>query len=339
MAKTAVRASRIVAISVAVVSSLSLYAQRLEDGRRNYYAAVFLNRGHVSGGASSNIGLFKRMSSDTIWHNIYRPNLFTFGIGFWERGATRRYYIAGGNGLHRSTDEGRTWRVLTTWKTEEILSVALDPVDSSILYVATPFGVFKSTDDGSHWVRKMKGMKRWYVQRLVVDRTDRRKLYAAAEDDLYQTTDGGEHWRQLGVGVPGILSALQHPQQTAVLLVGTEDHGVRVTTDGGRTWSGGQNLPQTSFYALRSSSDGQALYAGGYRTGLWKSENLGRTWSLVSPAPNVEAIYSIFVHPDDPKHLLIGTCGQGVYESFDGGGSWKNIGLQGAHVKQIELYP
>ncbi len=339
MAKTAVTVFRLLTISLGAVSSLSMYAQRSEDNQRSYYAAVFLNRGHISGGATSNIGLFKRIPGDTVWSNMYHPNLFTFGIGFWERGTTRRYYIAAGNGLHRSTDGGKTWCVLTTWKTEEILSVALDPVDSSILYVATPFGVFKSTDDGARWERKAKGMKKWYVQRIIVDRANPQTLYAAAEDDLYETTDGGEHWNQLRVGVPGILSVLQHPQRASVILVGTEDHGVQVTTDGGQTWRSGQDLPQTSFYALRSSGSGETLYAGGYQTGLWKSEDLGRSWSLVWPAPGVEAIYSIFVHPDDPKHLLVGTCGQGVYESFDGGNSWKNIGLQGAHVKQIELYP
>ncbi|MEK6756322.1 MAG: hypothetical protein AABZ02_09240 [Bacteroidota bacterium] len=305
----------------------------------SFYAAVFLNRGHVSGGASSNIGLFRREVGDTTWRNIYHPNLFTFGIGFWQRGSTSRYYIAGGNGLHRSTDGGKSWRILTSWQTEEILSVALDPIDSSILYIATPFGVFKSTNEGKRWEKKMKGMEKWYVQQIIIDGKNHRTLYAVAEDDLYRSRDAGDQWVALGVGVPGILTVLQHPVDPSVLIVGTEDDGVRVSDDGGKTWKAGRGLPRTAFYALRSSPDGRTHYAGGYKSGLWKSGDMGGTWSLVWLAPEVEAILSIFVYPGNSQHLIIGTNGQGVYESLDGGRSWTNTGLKGAHVKQIELYP
>jgi photosystem II stability/assembly factor-like uncharacterized protein len=314
-------------------------AKRQKRDQPGYYAAVFLNREHVSVGASSNIGLFKREVGDTGWRNVYHPNLFAFSIGFWQRGSVSRYYIAGGNGLHRSTDGGESWRVLTSWQTEEILSVALDPIDSSVLYVATPFGVFRSTDGGNRWEKKIQGMKKWFVQRVIIDWKDRRTLYAAAEDDLYRSRDAGEEWVALGVDVPGILTVLQHPVDPSVLIVGTENDGVRVSDDGGKTWKAGRGLPQTAFYALRSSPDGHALYAGGYKTGLWKSRDAGVTWSLVWAAPEVEAIFSIFVHPEDSQHLIVGTSGQGVYESLDGGRSWKSAGLNGAHVKQIELYP
>jgi photosystem II stability/assembly factor-like uncharacterized protein len=329
-------------LSVLVGDWLSSGGQGAKGQKKDqpsYYAAVFLNRGHVSVGASSNIGLFRREVDDTTWRNIYHPNLFTFSIGLWQHGLTRWYYIAGGNGLHRSTDGGESWRVLTGWQTEEILSVALDPIDSSVLYVATPFGVFRSTDRGNRWEKKIKGMKKWFVQRVIIDWKDRRTIYAAAEDDLYRSRDGGEQWVALGVGVPGILTVLQHPINSSVLLVGTDNDGVRVSVDGGKTWKAGRGMPQTAFYALRSSPDGQTLYAGGYKTGVWKSEDAGVTWSLIWAAPEVETIFSIFVHPGDSQHLIVGTSGQGVYESLDGGRSWKSAGLNGAHVKQIELYP
>jgi len=36
---------------------------------------------------------------------------------------------------------------------------------------------------------------------------------------------------------------------------------------------------------------------------------------------------------------MIGTSGQGIYESLDAGKTWRHAGLQGCQVRQIELYP
>jgi photosystem II stability/assembly factor-like uncharacterized protein len=306
---------------------------------KNLYAAVFLNRGQVTSGGTRTVGFFRRTPGDTMWTNMYQPNLLTFGMAIWQKGATLRRYLCMGNGLHRSDDNGHTWRVLTDWHTEEVLSVALDPRDSARIYIATPFGVFISTDDGAHWARKMQGMKKWFVKRLLLDKSDPNIIYAAGEDDLYQSTDRGEHWKPLRVGAPLIEAVIQLPSDSKRLLVGTEDNGVRVTTDGGKTWREGKGLPMNACYGLCASSDGQTVYTGGFKTGLWKSTDGGLSWSLLWQNSDIEAIFTIFVHPDDPLHLLVGTSGQGIYESLDGGKTWLYAGLRGCHVKQIDLYP
>jgi len=308
------------------------------EAQRDYYAAVFLNRSHVSVGTSANIGLFRRQS-DTVWTNIYRPNLFTFGIGMWAKGNTKRYYIAAGNGVHRSDDGRASWRVLTDWQTEEILSLALDPVDSARMYIGTPWGVFRSTDDGRSWQKKSQGIKKAFVQKVVIDHSRRRTVYACSEDDLYCSTDEGEHWKPLRVGAGGLMTVVQDPVNPAHLLVGTEDDGVRVSFDSGKNWKTGAGLPKTAFYALCVSTDHKTIYAGGYLSGVWKSNNGGLSWELLWQSDQLEAVYTIFVHPENSRHIMIGTSGQGIFESLDEGKTWRQAGLRGCHVKQIELYP
>ena len=327
-------------------ASMSIFDARREPSlessgnQKSYYAAVFINRGHVSGGGSPNIGLFKRSSpNDTVWANIYRPNLLTFGFESWGNGPSSRFYVAAGNGLHRSLDGKRTWRILTDWHTEELLSVSLDPVDSAVIYAGTPSGLFKSTNDGATWLRKTEGLKKQFVKMIVVDKSNRASLLAAAEDDLYRTTDAGEHWMPLHVGVSGILTVLQPASNPKRLLVGTEDDGVRLSEDGGKTWKPGKGLPSTAIYSICLSSNRRTFFAGGYRTGLWRSYNGGTSWSPVWQSPDLEAIFAIFVDPDNSRHLMVGTSGQGIYESLDAGKTWHFAGLRGCHVKQIALYP
>lgn len=314
-------------------------AESPEGVSRRLFAAVFLVRGSVAGGNVGSYGVLVRNGEDTTWTKLTKSNVISFGLGYFENESLRRHYLAAGNGLHRSTDGGKTWRILTSWTTEEILCVVPDPVDSAVIYVGTPLGVFKTGDDGNTWVRMMKGLKKWFIQRIIMDSRDRRTLYAASEDDLYKTTDAGEHWVAMDAGATSPLALMQNPDRPAEFVAGFDDGGIRYTVDDGRTWKASRDLAHASIYALRASTDGKDLYAGGWQTGLWRSENGGATWSHVWSDPACEAVYSIHVDPADPGHLLVGSAGAGVFESHDRGVSWKHAGLSGAQVKQIESYP
>jgi hypothetical protein len=81
------------------------------------------------------------------------------------------------------------------------------------------------------------------------------------------------------------------------------------------------------------------FYAAGWQTGVWKSDERGQRWQKLWDAPGIEAIFDIQVDTLAPDHLLVGTDGQGVFESFDRGRTWKFAGLAGGKVKQITLYP
>jgi photosystem II stability/assembly factor-like uncharacterized protein len=317
----------------------ALTGSRTDPGDMRVFAAVFSVRGSVSGSSAGRFGVFVRQSGDTTWSLVTRSNVFTFGLGRFAHRGSSRLYIAAGNGLHRSTDDGRTWRILTSWQTMEILSVVADPVDSATVYAATPWGVYKTINDGAAWVHKAKGFKRWFVQRLVMDPADRKILFAAAEDDLYRSTDAGDSWEPLKVGASQIMTVLQSRRNPAFLAVGIEDGGIRWSVDGGRHWKAADGIGNTTIYDISESPDGERLYAGGWQTGLWESNDRGKSWRRIWSDPNVEGIFTVRADPRNGDHLLIGTDGQGVFESNDRGRSWRSKGLTGAKVKQIEFYP
>jgi len=127
-----------------------------------------------------------------------------------------------------------------------------------------------------------------------------------------------------------------HP---SVIIAAGERQGVRRTTDGGKTWQAARGLDSSVIYTLRASDTGADIYAAGWKTGIWRSTDEGASWREVWSAPGIEAIYSLFVYPGAPDHLLAGTVGNGIMESLDRGTTWHTAGLPGTQVKQIELYP
>jgi photosystem II stability/assembly factor-like uncharacterized protein len=132
---------------------------------------------------------------------------------------------------------------------------------------------------------------------------------------------------------------VQDPSDVKHLLIGSDVDAVHVSFDGGKRWSRGKGLPEEAFYAVCISPGTQRVYAGGYKTGVWKSDDGGASWQLLWQNNDIEAVFTLFQQPGDAKHLMMGTSGQGVFESFDEGKTWKYAGLKGCHVKQIEFYP
>jgi photosystem II stability/assembly factor-like uncharacterized protein len=311
----------------------------LRSQRPKLFAAVLFAAANNTVGMRKQMGVFVRAEGDTAWAVIPNSNTMAFGAGYSMDDRGRRYYVCGGNGLFRTDNDGTSWRMLTDWRTMEILSVAVDPSNAKTIYVCTPFGMFRSVDDGATWMESIRGMKKWFVQQLIIDRDDPSRLYAAGEEDVYVSTNRGDRWTPLHAGVKEVRAIFQHPRNRAILLAGTEDEGIRCSHDGGKTWFTGQGSEGGTFLAFAASSDGRSIFAGGFATGVWKSTDVGRSWRKISEALTTRAVYALFVHPEDPAHLFLGGEGAGLLESRDGGRTWTLAGLPGTHIKQIAMFP
>lgn len=302
------------------------------------HAAVYMVRGSVSG---SNVGTFGPfvLRADSAWRRLSLSNVISCGLDMDRAGTGKRLYLAAGNGVHRSTDGGSTWRIITGWRTMEILTVLPDKVDSSTIYVATPWGVYKSQDDGRTWNERSTGFRHWYVKHIGFDSGTASRLYATAEDDLYVSDDGAEHWRPMGVGGGSVLAFFQHPVNPMVLVASTEDRGIFRSTNRGETWTPATSPGHSPIYVFAGSPDGRSLYAAGWETGIWQSTDDGTTWETLWNSPGIQAIFCLLVDPRNPDLLYAGTDGNGVFASSDRGATWRCIGLEGGKIKQVMFYP
>ncbi|MGH7307432.1 MAG: WD40/YVTN/BNR-like repeat-containing protein [Candidatus Rokuibacteriota bacterium] len=95
-------------------------------------------------------------------------------------------------------------------------------------------------------------------------------------------------------------------------------------------------------HALAFDAGARALWLGTH-TGLFRSEDQGRTWARVAlpvqhHAPDVMAIAA---HPAEPDVLYIGTHETGALKTTDGGKTWRpvNAGLGGLDVHGLAMDP
>lgn len=329
-------------ICVLTLAALQLFpgdAARGGEGRLRMFASVFSVRGSVAGSSTGRFGAFIRNGDDTTWQMSSLSNVYSWGLAYFAGASAPRYYLAAGSGVQRSTDGGKSWRVLTDWRLMESLSILPDPVDSAVLYTSTPGGVFRTRDDGVSWQGLHNGFRRPFVQSLAMDPRNRQVIYAAAEDDLYRSTDGGENWKAMSVGLSHVHSILCSPAEPDRIIVGAEEWGVRLSSDGGGTWRDGAGTAGIPIYALASSPDGSAIYAAGWESGVLRSTDGGESWQKLGGTLGGMTILSLAVHPENPRHLVAGADGEGVYESLDGGQTWSRAGLMGAKVTAIQFYP
>ena len=98
--------------------------------------------------------------------------------------------------LMRSDDNGATWtRITSGLGAGPIMSIAFDPANSSIVYVAQfGGGVFRSTDRGATWTALDAGLGDEMVLKLEHDKFTPDRLYASTGSGVYRT--------QVSTGLP-----------------------------------------------------------------------------------------------------------------------------------------
>jgi len=92
--------------------------------------------------------------------------------------------------------------------------------------------------------------------------------------------------------------------------------GLRISTDGGRTWTQGSLGGQVDFHRL--VAQGNLVMGIGSADGvLWRTQNLGRAWRQLDTPP----LFDLALAPADAS-TVIGTSQNGVMRSVDGGASF-----------------
>jgi len=268
-------------------------------------------------------GLFVSTDQGLTWqHGGWRDYIRNF---YSEEGSDGTIWSACGNGVLRSTDAGRTWRIATDWKVTEVLKVKAAEAEPSVVFASTAYGIFRSTDKGASWEKKVLGMRRAYSGDVCIDRTDPRHILAASEEGVYHSEDGGEHWAEADPVVKGVRVVVQDPHDAKRFWLGTEEDGVFCSRDGGQRWEQcSTGMDHKTVYTIAVHPKKQdCLYAGTHGGGVYFSTDGGAHWEKRSQGLTDLQVHAIVVLPSDPRVVLAGTLNKGLFHSTNGGETWQ----------------
>ncbi|RDK88602.1 VPS10 domain-containing protein [Marinirhabdus gelatinilytica] len=280
------------------------------------------------------------------------PNVIYVGGG--EK--TVRGNVSSGYGIWKSEDAGKTWKQAGLEKSRHVPRIAIHPTDYNTVYAAVmgniykptqERGVYKSTDGGKTWAKKLFVNENAGAVDLIMDPNNPRILYASTWNvrrtpyslssggegsALWKSTDSGETWKEIStqkgfakgtLGIIGVTVSPANSERVWAIVENKDEGGVYRSDDGGETWkliNSERKLRQRAWYYTRiyaDTKDEDVMYVLNVR--YHKSTDGGKTYETYN-APHGDH-HDLWIAPEDPNRMIIGDDG-GAQVTYDGGETW-----------------
>jgi photosystem II stability/assembly factor-like uncharacterized protein len=231
------------------------------------------------------------------------------------------YAGTGPTGVYRSDDGGEHWRKLPDPGLPDrvhmtfpcrVMRLDVNPAQPDEVYACLEAnGAMKSPDRGEHWQDCTSDLLRFTAQ-------EKYKSRIVSQTEIEGMLDG--HALACSAAAPGTVFLANRM-------------GLFRSDDGGAHWADievGRFSPLTYGRDLRvSPHDPRVLYAAlspAFRSsdgGIFKSEDVGRSWSRFDHGLRAEAtMMGVTAHPRDPNRIYGVTRTGQVFGTNDSGGSW-----------------
>ncbi|HKP82662.1 MAG TPA: hypothetical protein VJT69_11610 [Pyrinomonadaceae bacterium] len=274
--------------------------------------------------------------------------------------ANNRQSSSFGDGIYKSVDAGKTFTKMGLEDSQTIARIVIDPKDPNIVYVAVlghlfgpnkERGIYKTTDGGKTWTNVKFIDEDTGFTDLAMDASDNKILYAASYQrrrtsfgfngggpgsGIWKTIDAGKTWKKLeGGGLPeGLLGriGLDVSRSNPNIVYAQMEVGASTGTGGEEPTFGGP-APSPSPSASPTPSPAASptpTPVDPKKSGVWRSDDKGKTWRIVSNENNRPMYYSqIRVDPKNPENVYVG--GLNFSKSTDGGKTFKSLQAGIAH--------
>ncbi len=297
-------------------------------------------------------GFFQTGSVGAVSVSESDPNVVYVGMG---EAPIRGVMTTSGDGVYRSTDQGKTWEHLGLEKTFHISQVRIHPDNPDVAFVSamgSPYGptpergVYRTKDGGETWEKVLFVDNTTGAVDLSMDMTNPRILYAAMWDyqrqpwfarsggpgsGIWKSTDGGDTWNELTEGLPkavmgkiGIDVSRANPDRVYAIIE-SDEGGLYRSDNGGKSWKlmNSERIIRTrSWYYMHMFADPvdeNRVYI--MNAPFNKSIDGGKTFTQVR-VPHGDNHY-LWINPDDPDNMINSNDG-GSNITFNGGKSWTN---------------
>lgn len=236
-----------------------------------------------------------------------------------------RIWLNPKNGVHISKDFGNTWNFWGLQNTG-VTDLAYDSSTKN-LYASTYYinygvgGLFRFKPTDSTWEHLGPTFSTSAVA------AEGQNIYLGGySHGLWVSNDNGISWTQkIGSGWTG--PEIKDLKVSGSLALAATTTSLLRSTDDGQTWT------EIPFFSNKGAKYlviyNEVIFAAPSSGGIYKSLDSGETWSKAEGFGNSEAGF-LFFDPNSKSLLagkLVGTTTYSIFQSFDFGGSWTDLGL------------
>ena len=194
--------------------------------------------------------------------------------GMWQFRRFPWEFVGGGpgSGLWKSTDGGSTWKKIVKDMPEGPLgriSLAFAPSNGNHVYAlihAKKGSLFESKDLGEKWEKlsdtRLINVRPWYFSVIAVSPADENKIYFGSFN-FVSSIDGGKTFQTGNRRIHPDYHALWIDPKDPDRIIQGNDGFALLSTDGGKSWRGFENLPLGQFYQVAVGSDSPYTICGG----------------------------------------------------------------------------
>ncbi len=293
-------------------------------------AAVLETSGYIVGDSNARSGLYMRDVGDD-WTRAGWPNIRAFGLA----SSPSALYMAAGNGVLKSLDNGNSWKVVTDWRTTEVLDVVISPDNQNMILAASAHGIWRSSDAGNNWMLCHDVDETRYSQSIAFDARNGMVAFAATENGILRSTDSGLTWDAVSgtTRSAAIRKIVQNTDYPSIWWAATANHGILRSIDNGERWEQAPGPFNSPLYSVGVMNN--IVATTGYHTGPLVSRDEGQNWKSY-PFPNpVLSGHALLFDSRDSNKLLVGTTTDGVFELNLSSGAWSDAGLPDATIRGL----
>ncbi|MCW5858832.1 MAG: hypothetical protein KIS63_11105, partial [Caldilineales bacterium] len=230
---------------------------------------------------------------------------------------------AAGQGIHRSSDGGRTWRLVHNFAASA-LAASADGLRAWASEWPAAGAITRTTDGGNSWQPIQTGANAAIVG--LAFRTNDLGLAVGVNGLILRSSDGGATWQPMDSNTAADLRGVRWLSSLNAVVVGDGGSILR-STDGGFTWALIPSGTAYHLYAVDFAADGLNGWAVGQSRTILRSGDGGLSWRLqVPPIPEWAGLYGVAAI-DATQAWAVGRGA--VLSTANAGNTWINSGSEG----------